>query len=80
MTSALSSIGLPHWLMIAGGLLVVLGFVGLSVRRESIQVEPDAIAGGREIFNLEGDQAQAEDTIAQETVARRDRWAERSLG
>jgi hypothetical protein len=58
MTNALSSIALPHWLMFAGGLLVVLGCVGCLMR----PVE-DPIAG-EPIFMLEGGQAQAEDTIA----------------
>jgi hypothetical protein len=77
MTSALSAIEIPHWLIMAGSLLVALGLVGLSLRRESYPVEPDAIAGERKVFELEGDLAQADDPS--ETKTRRDRWAERRL-
>jgi hypothetical protein len=33
MTEALSALQYPHWLMVAGAVLVVLGFVGLAFRR-----------------------------------------------
>lgn len=79
MTNVLSSIGYPHWLMIAGSLLVVLGIVGLLMLRESVQAEPDAIAGEREIFKIEGDLAQADVTDPPVKKKRRDRWAEREL-
>lgn len=87
MTSALSSIGLPHWLMLAGAFLVLLGFAGLVLRRkregenEAIEDEhePDAIAGEQEILKIEGDPAQAEQTDSAIEQKRRDRRAEREL-
>jgi len=33
MINALSALQYPHWLMVAGAVLVVLGFVGLAFRR-----------------------------------------------
>ncbi len=33
MIDALSALQYPHWLMVAGAVLVVLGFVGLAFRR-----------------------------------------------
>jgi hypothetical protein len=35
-----STMGYPHWLMVAGAALVVLGFVGF-VFRQNGKVEPD---------------------------------------
>jgi hypothetical protein len=35
----LSDVQYPHWLMVAGALLVLLGFVGLAFRKSS--AEPD---------------------------------------
>jgi hypothetical protein len=40
----MASLGLPHWLMIAGALLVVAGFVGVQVsgkKPEEIEPPPD---------------------------------------
>jgi hypothetical protein len=86
MTSALSSIGLPHWLMIAGSLLVLLGFAGLLLRKASVQAEPDSSAGEQErdvaaseqeIFNVESDLTQVEQAASPVKQERPDRWAER---
>jgi hypothetical protein len=76
MTNAFASMGYPHWLMIAGGLLVMLGFIGLATRRGG---EPETIAGEREIFKLKGDLAEAEVDDQPVEQKRRDRWAEREL-
>lgn len=65
--------------MIAGGLLVVLGFVGLLMLRESVQAEPEAMADERDIFKIEGELAQADVTDPPVTKKRRDQWAEREL-
>ena len=84
MTSALSSIGLPHWLMIAGGFLVLLGTAGLMLGKKLVQGEPEAIedehdpdvtAGEQEIFKIEDDLAQVQDMERKQ----RDRRAEREL-
>jgi hypothetical protein len=36
----LSAMEYPHWLMVAGAVLVVLGFIGLALRQKR-DVEPD---------------------------------------
>ena len=38
--TALSSIEYPHWLMIAGALLLMLGLVGLALRHRGGEAEP----------------------------------------
>jgi hypothetical protein len=40
MTDALSAMHYPHWLMVAGAVLVVLGFIGFAFR-QNINVERD---------------------------------------
>ncbi|MBR1157466.1 hypothetical protein [Bradyrhizobium sp. JYMT SZCCT0428] len=41
----LSSMGLPHWLMIAGAILVAVGFLGLLLTRKSqAENHPEAAA------------------------------------
>jgi hypothetical protein len=42
--TALSSIEYPHWMMIAGVLLLTLGFVGLAWGQRGVEAEPNAIA------------------------------------
>jgi hypothetical protein len=37
---AAASLGLPHWLMIAGALLVMAGFIGLALSRNQAVAEP----------------------------------------
>jgi hypothetical protein len=39
----LSGIQYPHWMMIGGGVLVVLGFLGFAIRQNKI--DPRQIAG-----------------------------------
>jgi LPXTG-motif cell wall-anchored protein len=37
---------LPHWLMIAGALLVIAGFIGLAFRRKNeVETDPDVLPG-----------------------------------
>jgi uncharacterized membrane protein len=75
MTS-LSSIEYPHWLMIAGVLLLMLGFVGLALRQRSEEAEPLAIAGDLWLSEPEAglDEVEVYNRTAKEK--RRDRWAE----
>jgi hypothetical protein len=74
--TVLSSIEYPHWLMIAGALLLVLGFAGLVWRQRGLAEsyagaseqkppEPEADVDPVEVYNR---------TTKQK---RRDRWAER---
>ena len=40
MTDALSAMEYPHWLIVAGAILVVFGFIGLALRRRLAPLEP----------------------------------------
>ena len=74
--TALSSIEYPHWLMIAGALLLILGFIGLALRLGGPEAEPDAIAGEQETPEPEADLDQVEVYNRTAKEKRRDRWAE----
>ena len=74
--TALSSIEYPHWLMIAGALLLMLGFIGLALRRRGVDAEPDAIAS-EEPSEPEADLNDVEVYNRTAKEKRRDRWAER---
>ena len=39
MTSAFSWMEYPHWLIIAGAILLMLGFVGLALRQRGFEAE-----------------------------------------
>jgi hypothetical protein len=45
MTNAFSSMEYPHWLIIAGAVLLMLGFVGLALRQRGAEAELDDMAG-----------------------------------
>jgi hypothetical protein len=75
--TALSSIEYPHWLMLAGALLLVLGVVGLAWGQRGL-VEPHHNANEQEPPEPEDpdvDQVEVYNRTAKEK--RRDRWAER---
>jgi hypothetical protein len=76
--TALSSMQYPHWLMMAGALLLMLGFVGLALRQPGVEAEPLAVAsdGGPSEPEADLDEAEVYNRTAKEK--RRDRWAERS--
>ena len=48
MTNAFSSMEYPHWLIVAGAVLLMLGFVGLALRQRGVEAEPDDMASGHE--------------------------------
>jgi hypothetical protein len=48
MTDALISIEYPHWLIIAGAILSMLGLVGLALRPRSFEADPSDIANDQE--------------------------------
>ena len=75
--TALSSIEYPHWLIIAGALLLMLGYIGLALRQRGVEAEPHAITSDQEPSGPEADldQVQIYNRTAKEK--RRDRWAER---
>jgi hypothetical protein len=65
----------PHWLMIAGALLLMLGFIGLALRRRGS--EPDAIASDEEPSEPGANLNEVEVYNRTAKEKRRDRWAER---
>ena len=49
MTNAFSSMGYPHWLIVAGAVLLVLGFIGLAFRqRKDAEAKLKEMANGNE--------------------------------
>ena len=74
--TALSSIEYAHWLMIAGALLLVLGFIGLALRQRGVDAEPYAIAGDEELSEPEADLTPEEVYERTAKEKRRARWAE----
>jgi hypothetical protein len=72
MTDALSAMEYPHWLMVAGAVLLMLGLIGLAYhRRKGDDAEaPEAAHGGR--ANLE---ALARIPGAKPPKQTRDGWA-----
>ena len=76
MTAALSAMGYPHWLIVAGADLLVLGFIGLALRRRSAPVEPTEASDDNEQrraeFDAEITKANRKAKLAEQT---KDRWA-----
>ena len=75
--TALPSIEYAHWLMIAGVFLLMLGFVGLAVRRRGVEAEPLAMANDQRL----SEPADLNDVEVYNRSAkqkRRDRWADKS--
>ena len=77
MTTALSSMEYPYWLMIAGAFLLMLGLAGIALRPRSVEAEPNAIASEQEPTEPEADLDQVEVYNRTAKEKRRDRWAER---
>ena len=79
MTNAFSSMEYPHWLMVAGAVLLVLGFIGMALRQSVAQAEFKEMATGAEEgrSESEGELAQTQAANRKEWLAeqRRERWA-----
>ncbi len=76
MTNAFSSIEYPHWLMMAGVLLLMLGAVGLALRQRGVEAEPLAVASNLGLSEPEADLNEVEVYNRTAKEKRRDRWAE----
>jgi hypothetical protein len=50
MTSVFSTIELPHWFLIAGTLLLLLGLSGAALPRHSVEAHFDLAASQRDLF------------------------------
>ena len=79
MTNAFSSMGYPHWLIVAGAVLLVLGFIGMALRQRVVQAELKEVATGDaegpSEFEAELPQTQAANRKAKLEEQKRDRWA-----
>ena len=82
MTNAFSSMEYPHWLIVAGAVLVMLGLVGLAVRRRGAEVELNDTATDQEPPEPEANltQAQSPDREAKFEEQKRHRWADTDPG
>jgi hypothetical protein len=78
--TALSSIDYPHWLIIAGVLLLMLGFVGLALRQRGVENEPYDTSSDQEPSGPEADLNPVEVYNRTAKEKRRDRWAEKAGG
>jgi len=77
MTNAFSSMEYPHWLIVAGALLLMLGFVGLALRQRGAAADLSDRASDQEPSGPRADLTQAEVSDRTTKEKRRDRWAER---
>ena len=76
MMDAFSAMEYPHWLIVAGAILVVIGFIGLAFRRRMAPLERTEAANRNEQrrseFGAEIAQANRKAKLAEQT---KDRWA-----
>jgi hypothetical protein len=77
MTDALSSMEYPHWLIVAGAILLMLGLVGLALRPRSVEANPSDMTNDHEPSEPETDLTPAEVYERTAKEKRRARWAER---
>ena len=77
MTDALSSMEYPHWLIIAGAILLMLGLGGLALRPRSVEADPSDMTNDHEPSGPEADLTPAEVYERTAKEKRRARWAER---
>jgi hypothetical protein len=82
MTNAFSSMEYPHWLILAGAVLVMLGLVGLAVRRRDAVVELNDMATDQEPPEPEANltQTQSSDREAKFEEQKRHQWADKNRG
>ena len=77
MTNTFSSMEYPHWLIIAGAILLMLGLVGLALRQRSVEADPNDMTNDQEPSEPETDLTPAEVYERAAKEKRRARWAER---
>ena len=84
MTNVFSSIEYPHWLIVAGAVLLILGFVGFVLRQRGAEAELTDMASGleqgRSSSEAELAQTQAADRKPKLEEQKRDRWANKDRG
>ncbi len=67
----------PHWLIIAGAILLMLGLVGLALRLRSVEADLNDMTNDQEPSEPETDLTPAEVYERAAKEKRRARWAER---
>ena len=75
MTDALSGMEYPHWLMVAGAILVVLGLVGLAFHQRPAPLEPTDVSKRQSDFEAQITQANRKAKLAEQTKGR---WADKA--
>jgi hypothetical protein len=78
MTNIFSSMEYPYWLIVAGALLLMLGFFGLALRRRNVEADPPEMTSNQEPSEPEDDLTSIEAYNRTAKEKRRDRWAERA--
>ena len=85
MTNAFSSMEYPHWLIVAGAVLLVLGFIGLAFcQRKGAEAKLNERANGNERgpseFEAELAQTQATNRKTKLAEQTRQRWTDKDRG
>ena len=80
MTSAFSSMEYPHWLMVAGAVLLVIGLIGMALRQRVARAEFKEMAtGAEESVELKPNLTEAanrNEWLAEQST---ERWANKDL-
>ena len=80
MTNAFTSMGYPHWLIVAGAVLLVLGLIGLAIRQKrdpGADEEMASVEQGRSELEAEPAQAEVGNRKTKLAEQKRDRWAKK---
>ena len=81
MTNAFSSMGYPHWLIVAGAVLLLLGFIGLAFRkRKGAEAKLHENERGQSEFEAELAQTQGANRKAKLAEQTKQRWADKDRG
>jgi Flp pilus assembly protein TadB len=80
MTNAFSLMEYPHWLIVAGAVLLMLGFVGLALRQRAVEAELNDMASEQSESEAELAETQGADRKAKLEEQKRDRWADKDRG
>jgi hypothetical protein len=70
----------PHWLIVAGAVLLMLGFVGLALRQRAVEAELNDMASEQSEPEAELAQTKDADRKAKLEEQKRDRWADKDGG
>ena len=78
MMDTLSSMGYPHWLILAGMFLLIVGLVGLAARKRVAEAEINGTSSGQQPSEPEAEFTQTDDNRKSTLEERsRDRWTDR---